>query len=285
MAVKQAILPFLLPRPSLQWQPILRSTVRYASNKPDGQIVLEKPAKFNPPSHGSKLRRPGGPKIVDYGPQLSKDELAAQQKKKYPTMMPPEETFLHWFLTSRGIHAWISLGVLGFLTIYTLYMSLKQAGTETGGEYVKLLPPLTSLFLHPIKFFKGMWAVLKLRTAEHSAETYMRREEKLEDAIKAKSYRKAHGLEKGGFWEWSVKGEEEMSISQKQAQQMRAAQMEAAMALVAAETNAVGDDEEMGEGGELARREKMVAGEMAKIKAFEKEKELRPERKKYWGIF
>jgi len=32
-----------------------------------------------------------------------------QANKQYPRMMPPEGSFLHWFLTNRSIHLWITL--------------------------------------------------------------------------------------------------------------------------------------------------------------------------------
>lgn len=77
-----------------------------ATKNPVEPLVLEKPTKFNPPSHGAR-RRKEAPRYP--GPQLSEQEAAAQKTKKYPNMMPPAGTFMHWFVNNRGIHIYISL--------------------------------------------------------------------------------------------------------------------------------------------------------------------------------
>lgn len=77
------------------------------------QRVLEKPTRFNPPSHPA--RKPRAPRAYP-GPPLSEHERETQKTKQYPHMMPPEGTFLHWFLTNRSIHVWI--------TIVRIYRSL-----------------------------------------------------------------------------------------------------------------------------------------------------------------
>lgn len=67
---------------------------------------LEKPAKFNPPSHGKRLKQ----QIPrHYGPQLTQEQKVEQNTKQYPKMMPPPGSFMFWFLTNRGIHVFISL--------------------------------------------------------------------------------------------------------------------------------------------------------------------------------
>jgi hypothetical protein len=43
------------------------------------------------------------------GPKLSAEELAEKKTRKYPHMFPPEGTVMYRFLTSRGIHVWISM--------------------------------------------------------------------------------------------------------------------------------------------------------------------------------
>jgi hypothetical protein len=92
-------------------RPIVRLIRRPLSTKtkptaaPKTPPVLEKPAKFNPPSHGS--RRPA-PRAYP-GPPLSAKEKATQRTKKYPNMMPAEGTFMRWFLTNRGLHVYITL--------------------------------------------------------------------------------------------------------------------------------------------------------------------------------
>lgn len=79
--------------------------VRHASTDkptPPKPRVLEKPDKFRPPSHPARLR--SKPRYT-YGPDLT----PTQRTRRYPHMMPPEGTFMHWFLTNRVIHLWISL--------------------------------------------------------------------------------------------------------------------------------------------------------------------------------
>lgn len=90
--------------PQKVWRtlPICRNTSA-STSKPR---VLEKPTKFNPPSHGKRLKRQV-PR--QYGPQLTGEQRSEQETKKYPNMMPAPGTFMYWFLTSRGIHTFISL--------------------------------------------------------------------------------------------------------------------------------------------------------------------------------
>ena len=80
---------------------------RASTNAPPPKIIrLEKPARFNPPSHGRRLKQ----QIPrHYGPELTQQQRVEQKTKKYPNMMPPPDTFMYWFLTNRGIHVFISL--------------------------------------------------------------------------------------------------------------------------------------------------------------------------------
>jgi hypothetical protein len=91
------------------------------STKPPRGTVLEKPAKFNPPSHGRRLpnksRQP-----QHYGGDLSAIEAAAQKVRDYPGMMSPKGTWSHWFWHSRGFH--VSLTVVSWTPFY---MNLGEA--------------------------------------------------------------------------------------------------------------------------------------------------------------
>lgn len=82
---------------------------RHASKKssPSKPIVLEKPTKFNPPSHGARLKSKAPRQYP--GPPLSAQQVEDQKTKQYPHMMPPEGSFLYWFLTNRYIHLFITL--------------------------------------------------------------------------------------------------------------------------------------------------------------------------------
>lgn len=117
-----AIPRFLLPQQGPIWRSravsISRTTqiIRNASHKATPKAkttpitskvpVLEKPAKFNPPSHGSKLSK-ARPQYQ--GPPLSEAQKVAQRTRRYPHTMPNEGTFLHWFLNNRSIHTYITL--------------------------------------------------------------------------------------------------------------------------------------------------------------------------------
>jgi len=240
MASKIIIPRFLLPRRNIlqQQHNLQRILLRHASTKPPSKPnILAKPEKFNPPSHGSKLRQPGGPKITNYGPDLTEAQKFEQTKKQYPNMMPPEGTFMHWFLHTKSIHAWISLSTLSLLALYAFYHSFVD-DEEFMKKYHDLLPPLNSVFLHPIKFFSSLINVAKLRTTEKSAEARERRMRDLEDIDKRKVFRKEHGLESEGFWSgWrkeDLKGmpreswhEEEDALKEKEEREMKEKEMEA----------------------------------------------------------
>lgn len=73
---------------------------------PSKPLILEKPERFNPPSHGARLPR-STPK--HYGGAMSDAELQAQTVKTYPGLPPPDNTWTHWFIHSRSIHLIITL--------------------------------------------------------------------------------------------------------------------------------------------------------------------------------
>ena len=77
-----------------------------AAVDPSKPIVLEKPERFNPPSHGARLPR-STPK--HYGGSLTHDEIQTQKTKDYPGLPPPPNTWSHWFINNRQIHMFITL--------------------------------------------------------------------------------------------------------------------------------------------------------------------------------
>lgn len=102
---------FLLPQTAHIWRRLRvpnadatgRILVRYASaGKGSKPIILEKPEKFNPPSHGARLPKKTTPR--HYGGDLSAGEVQAQKKKDYPGLAPPDGSWSHWFLHSRSLH-------------------------------------------------------------------------------------------------------------------------------------------------------------------------------------
>jgi len=92
-----------LLRPHYLLRPVRNASTR--APETDKSRILEKPAKFNPPSHGSRRVRPRSYP----GPRITDAEREAMKTKRYPNMMPPEGSFLWRFLTDRKLHMWITL--------------------------------------------------------------------------------------------------------------------------------------------------------------------------------
>jgi len=96
------------PQTSLLARSLVASRAASSSSKPvpKGRL-LEKPTRFNPPSHPARLPRRN--RQPAFSVPLSAKEKEQQKTKQYPHMMPPEGTFFHWFLTNRTIHVWITM--------------------------------------------------------------------------------------------------------------------------------------------------------------------------------
>ncbi|KAF2145787.1 uncharacterized protein K452DRAFT_244126 [Aplosporella prunicola CBS 121167] len=156
-------------------------------------IVLEKPDKFRPPSHPARL--PRKTPRYQYGPQLTDAQRMAQRTKKYPHMMPPEGTFMHWFLTNRMLHAYISLFVLLTLAFSTFTLNFVHTT-----PYAALLPSRSDFLAHPLRSLRQALAVYKMHAEHVSAETAERRKRKVDDIDKRNEFKRAHGIdvEEGG---------------------------------------------------------------------------------------
>lgn len=179
----------LRPTASAPHQLLLRRA--YASKPEDGKPrVLEKPDKFRPPSHAARLPSSRKRPQYTYGPRLTPEELMAQNRKKYPNMMPPEGSFMHWFLTNRMLHVYISFAVLFSLAFYTFLMNFL-----TTTPYRDLLPPRSELLTHPLRSISQFLQVYKMHAEHVSAETAEKRKRKVEDVDKRAEYKRAHGLE------------------------------------------------------------------------------------------
>ncbi|KAF2496235.1 hypothetical protein BU16DRAFT_526744 [Lophium mytilinum] len=214
MASSTSIPRFLIPRAQLLLRPqtrLFRPTplllaARHASKSsknPSQQIVLEKPEKFNPPSHGRRLPKA---KPKSYGPELTAAQKETMATKKYPHMMPPKNSFLYNFLHDRWIHTWISLGILLTLGIWAFYINF-----ITTTPYADLVPTRADFRSHPIDSFFKLVEVYKMHVAYVSAQTAERRRKNVEDVTKRAEYRKAHGLDQNqGFGGWTAKSDDEM---------------------------------------------------------------------------
>ncbi|KAF4777178.1 hypothetical protein HER10_EVM0012147 [Colletotrichum scovillei] len=169
-------------------------TIRYASSKPTkagqkGPLILEKPAKFNPPSHGARLPKNNGPK--HYGGPLSGQEVRAQRTREYPGMMAPEGTWAHWFFNSRKVHLFISLGTLTTLAISTLVLNFSQTS-----PFKHLLPPASEFWSSPIQFIRTWVHVMQLHERDRNEKAIAAHSRHTDDVAKRQYYRKVHGLDK-----------------------------------------------------------------------------------------
>ncbi|KAI1471072.1 uncharacterized protein F4812DRAFT_165169 [Daldinia caldariorum] len=169
-----------------------------AASGPSKPIVLEKPERFNPPSHGARLPR-STPR--HYGGPMSDDEMKAQAVKTYPGLPPPENTWSHWFIHSRGIHLFITLGTLTSLAIYTFITNFNAKS-----PFADLIPPISEFPRHPFQYLGVLLDVMRMHEEHESAITAEKRRRKVDDVAKRNEYRKAHGLEPTqGFWSSSNK--------------------------------------------------------------------------------
>ncbi|EXJ54168.1 hypothetical protein A1O7_09505 [Cladophialophora yegresii CBS 114405] len=170
----------------------MTTTRRAAStnaNSSSKSIVLEQPDKFRPPSHPARLNRPRRPPAA-YNQGTTSEEKARQQHRAYPHMFPNQGTFMHWFLTDRKIHLWITMGTLTILACITMTQSFVRTS-----PYAHLLPSISSFPLHPIEYIRETLSVLRLHIEYETQRTNESRQQKILDAQKRRLYRRAHGLE------------------------------------------------------------------------------------------
>lgn len=153
-----------------------------------GPRVLEKPERFNPPSHGARLPRKGTiPR--HYGGDLSKEEVVAQARKEYPGMMAPQGTLAHRIIYSRWIHMTITLGTLTSLAVYVWVENFKR-----NSPFADMIPPASEFLYHPFASLRQFFEAIRLNTLRNSAITAARRARHVDDVEKRNLYRKAHGL-------------------------------------------------------------------------------------------
>jgi len=197
MATTASIPRFLLPQSGLIWRGVAgathrgaRAAIRFASTssttKP-GPRILEKPERFNPPSHGARLPRKGAiPR--HYGGDITKEEASAQVRKQYPGMMPPTGSWAHRIIYSRWIHLAITLGTLTSCVVYVWVSNLRKS------PFAHMLPAGSDIFYHPFSSFSMFFETLRLEGERNSANVAAKRARHVDDVEKRNLYRKAHGL-------------------------------------------------------------------------------------------
>ncbi|KAM6482185.1 hypothetical protein HDV62DRAFT_62029 [Trichoderma sp. SZMC 28011] len=190
--VTRAVIPrFLLPLQGPLWRGIqipLSQNIHVRFISTEKPIVLEKPAKFNPPSHGSRLKRNSLPK--HYGPALTEDEIAAQNKRNYPGMMAPEGTWTHWFWHSRLLHTFITMGALLAMGVYTFFMNYAY-----NSPFKDLVPPISDLWHQPTYFFAQWKNVILMHEKDKALKATEHRTRHLDDVAKRRYFMKMHGIE------------------------------------------------------------------------------------------
>ncbi|KAM3510043.1 hypothetical protein MY11210_006049 [Beauveria gryllotalpidicola] len=203
MAASRSVIPrFLLPLQSPLWRglvgappPLVTQSIRvryYAasSTNADGKpIVLEKPARFNPPSHGSRLRSKA-PLPRHYSPPLSEAEVQAQSQRSYPGTMAPKGSWQHWFWHSKLLHTCITMGTLFAMGIYTFFMNYAY-----NSPYKDLVPPTSALLSDPAYFFAAWKEVILSHEKDKALKAGEHRTRHLDDVAKRRYYMKMHGIE------------------------------------------------------------------------------------------
>lgn len=168
---------------------------RYVSTQSKAPFVLEKPDKFRPPSHPSRIVKRQIPRNYA-GPPLSAEELEAQKTKQYPNMFPPEGTKMHWFLTNKRLHLVIAMSTLCGMAGYIFI-----ADFHKHNKYPDLLPPGRLFWTgHPFQYIGQYASVYKMHVEARSAEVGEKRRKNIEDAQKRKQFLKEHGLWKDRWW-------------------------------------------------------------------------------------
>ncbi|KAB5582377.1 hypothetical protein GE09DRAFT_1211028 [Coniochaeta sp. 2T2.1] len=204
---------FLLPQTGLLWRrfPVHNATssgsilIRYASSTapppPKGKpIVLEKPARFNPPSHGSRLPKKQLPR--HYGGELTFEETQAQRKKDYPGLPPPPDTWAHWFWNSRAFHLTITMGTLTGLALFTFVQNFKHTS-----PFADMVPRPSDFLYHPITSVRTVVEIVRLSEARNTAIVMEKRKRRVDDVDKRNEYRKAHGIDTNSsfFGTWGAR--------------------------------------------------------------------------------
>ncbi|KOS21881.1 hypothetical protein ESCO_002134 [Escovopsis weberi] len=202
MASKAIIPRFLLPLQGPLWRgiriPLSQNIhIRFAST--DKPLPLEKPARFNPPSHGSRLKKSGSgsgsggsfiPPPKHYGRPLTAEEVAAQKKTHYPGLMAPEGTWSHWFWHNRLLHTFITMGTLFAMGLYTFFLNYAY-----NSPFKDLVPPISDLWNNPAYFFSAWKNVIIMHEKDKAIKATEHRNQHLDDVAKRRYFMKMHGIE------------------------------------------------------------------------------------------
>ncbi|EWC47669.1 hypothetical protein DRE_03289 [Drechslerella stenobrocha 248] len=82
--------------------------------------VLEKPARYNPPSH------PTGPRQRESVHKPLPQQPHKDERTHYPGLMPAPGTITHWILHSPKLHGLVAVSVLVGLALYVMYRNFME---------------------------------------------------------------------------------------------------------------------------------------------------------------
>ncbi|KAF8423338.1 hypothetical protein EV426DRAFT_140193 [Tirmania nivea] len=186
--------------------------LRYYSKPPDDLKSpppphLAKPTRYTLPSHPSRAEfsraRPA--------PQFPLSPRASSSNTThYPSTLPPPGTFIYWFLTSRRLHFYLSLGILSTLAaIASITNFLKTS------PYAQLVPEWR--WGSPGESVGGFVDAVRMHLENENRVAAERRKERTREVERRGEYRRKHGLEQvggeGGLGGWGLRrrdqGEEE----------------------------------------------------------------------------
>ncbi|ORY13709.1 hypothetical protein BCR34DRAFT_561570 [Clohesyomyces aquaticus] len=185
--------PLILRAASNNARPSRPSSLREQLQNTKGPAVIPQPDKYRPPSHGKRM--PERDKWSEtasrtYGPKLTAEDKERMKKKKYPNMMSPEGTFMHWFLHNKFIHIWITMGTLMSLAIAAWYIDYVNKT-----PYYDLIPAKKEFIREPMATTRRFIEVYQMHVAHTSQLAYDKRMKKTEDAEKRRQYRLARMAE------------------------------------------------------------------------------------------
>ncbi|KAF3922179.1 hypothetical protein ABW21_db0205538 [Orbilia brochopaga] len=84
------------------------------------QPVLEKPARYNPPSH------PTGPRPRESAHKPLPQKPHKDERTHYPGLMPAPGTITHWILHSPKLHGLVAVSVLVSLALFVMYRNFME---------------------------------------------------------------------------------------------------------------------------------------------------------------
>ncbi|KAF3933394.1 hypothetical protein ABW19_dt0206889 [Dactylella cylindrospora] len=207
MATPASIPRFLLPRWPTYANGIIRLQPRSAILPPTKRTLrvppkfakpapaLEKPTKYNPPSH------PTGPRPRKSAHQPLPQKPHKEERTHYPGMMPAPGTITYWILHSPKLHGLVAVSVLVSLAVYVMYRNFMEHDEAAQLAYWD--------WKHPVLSAKSFVAAYRESDRINTARIMEKRRQINEDMERKAHYRyvvenKVGGPDEG-FGSWGVR--------------------------------------------------------------------------------